>query len=69
MTRRETAEEAVLDCIRSYEGKPFGPSRRDLAAATGYGTGTCQDIVVSLAERGVIDYSPNIARSIRIKKG
>ena len=65
-SKRETAEESVLSAIRSFDDRPFGPSRRDLARITGLGTGTCQEIVVNLAQRGLITWTPLVARSIRL---
>ena len=66
MSKRLDAEESVLAAIKEYDLLPFGPSRRDLARITGLGTGTCQEIVVNLAQRGLITWTANVARSIRI---
>ena len=68
MSKRLDAEESVLAAIKEYDALPFGPSRRDLARITGLGTGTCQEIVVNLANRGLITWTPLVARSIRLIK-
>ena len=68
MSKRAEAEQQVLDAIAGFETRTYGPSVRELSAETGFGTGTIQAIVVSLAEQRKITYTPGVARSVRIYK-
>jgi SOS-response transcriptional repressor LexA len=68
VSKREEAESAVLAAIKEWETKVYGPSIRDLSEATGFGTGTIHELVVSLAEKKKITWTPNVARSVRIRK-
>ena len=68
MSRREEAENQVLEAIASFESRTYGPSVRDLSTATGLGTGTIHDIVISLAEKKLVTYTPGVARSVRVLK-
>jgi DNA-binding IclR family transcriptional regulator len=67
MAKLQPVENLTVSTIRSFQRETgYNPSFRDIAERTGLPLGTVHAIVVDLAERGEIKYTPNIARSISV---
>lgn len=67
MGRRKYPEERVLGCILGFSYvRGYMPTMRELAEALGVTETTVRNSLHRLAEDGVIEVTPKVARGVRV---